>query len=75
MKVKVVVAVAVDGKGGWNACGWSPSGGKPIQRLSMMDMAIEGVEDGEARYYLEAELDMPMSPVIDPEVIKVEGEA
>jgi hypothetical protein len=70
MKVKVVVAVAVDSKGNWNATGWSPSGGKPIARTAMMDLAIEGVEDGEARYFLEAEVEVPTIPILNAEVKK-----
>ena len=53
-KVKVRIAVAVDHTGDWNAYG--TKNGKDKE---MMGIAVETVEDGEARYFLEAELDIP----------------
>jgi len=55
-KVKVRVAVAVDHTGDWNAYG--TKNGKDKE---MMGIAVETVEDGEARYFLEAELDLPLT--------------
>lgn len=57
-KIKVRIALAVDGSGKWNACGF---GGpeSTTQDLEKMDLAVEGVDDGEARYWLEAEVDLP----------------
>jgi hypothetical protein len=58
MKTKVRVAIAVDSTGTWNACGW----GGPDSKASdseKMGLAVDGVADGEARYWLEAEVDLP----------------
>lgn len=52
--VKVRIAVAVDPKGAWNASGWSGATNKVA-----MDCAVDVVESGEARYWLEAELPIP----------------
>lgn len=53
--VKVRVAVAVDATGVWNSCGWSTA----VPSDQPMHIAVEGVADGEARYWLEAELAVP----------------
>lgn len=66
MKVKVRVAVAVDPTGHWNATGWR--GAKDGQ---MMELAVETVEDGEARYFLEAELEVPDVPVVAAVALQV----
>ena len=57
MKVKVKIALVIDENGVWNANGWSSD--KPHHDEEVMDMAIEGVGDGEARYWIEAEVDTP----------------
>ena len=62
--VKVRIAVAVDPDGNWNASGWRKPDGKPAEEEAM-DIAIEAVEEGEARYWIEAELLLP-----EPEVYK-----
>lgn len=62
--VKVRIAVAVDPKGLWSASGWSFNGRPMIEEP--MDIAIDGVGEGEARYWITAEI-----PV--PEVREVEG--
>lgn len=59
-KVKVKIAVAVDHKGGWGACGFmvNPEYEKG-DYLEMMSIATEHLEEGEARYWITAELDVP----------------
>jgi hypothetical protein len=52
--VKVRIAVAVDPTGSWNASGWDRADDD-----EMMRMACEVLEDGEARYFLTAELPVP----------------
>jgi hypothetical protein len=61
--VKVRVAVAVDPSGKWSALGWSGETDK-----SVMASCVEHLEEGEARYWLEAELPVPEVPVIRAEV-------
>ena len=58
MKTKVRVALAIDATGAWNACGW---GGpeSTAQDSEKMGIAVDGVKDGEARYWIEAEVDLP----------------
>lgn len=54
-KVKVRIAVAVDASGNWNSCGASVFNNDK----ETMDLALEGVDPGERRYWLDAELDVP----------------
>jgi hypothetical protein len=57
--VRVKIAVAVDESGNWNASGW-----KNAKNGADMDIAIEGVDPGEARYYVTAELPLPQRGTI-----------
>ncbi|MBS7812305.1 hypothetical protein [Roseococcus pinisoli] len=61
--VEVRVAIAVDPTGNWNSNGW-----KDAEGSAAMDNAIEGVSDGEARYWLTAVLPIPKAPEIKAEV-------
>jgi hypothetical protein len=61
--IKVRVAVAIDPSGKWNALGWSGE----CDYVIMRD-CVEHLEEGEARYWLEAELPIPEVPVIGAEV-------
>jgi hypothetical protein len=63
--VKLRAAVAVDPEGNWNVSGWGTANNSNDDIA--MNCAIEGVGDGEARYWLTAEV-----PV--PEVKETEGE-
>lgn len=63
MKVKVRIAVAVDPSGDWNSAGWE-SGSDDDK----MGIACETVASGEARYWLEAELDIPTATVVEASV-------
>lgn len=62
-KARVRIAVAVDPHGNWNACGWHCGDEK-----DMMEAAIDGVEDGEACYWLVAELDIPETREIEASI-------
>ena len=64
-KVKVRIAVAVGKDGHWNAAGWEGGSAEDV-----MAIAIDLVEDGEARYWLEAELDVPQETVVQAVVTK-----
>lgn len=52
--VRVRVAAAVDPTGQWSANGWSGADGDD------MDLAIDGVGEGEARYWITADLPIPV---------------
>lgn len=69
--VRVRIAVAVDAKGNWSSAGWSGSTDE-----SLMDCACETVNEGEARYWIEADLELPAtaSPILvdDADITKVE---
>ncbi len=52
--VTVRIAVAIDPHGGWNAVGAST-----IDDGAAMDLAIDGVKAGEARYWVTAALPIP----------------
>ena len=64
MKVKVRVALAVDPNGYWNATGWGGGRLGTPPEAEVMGLAVEAVEDGEARYWLEAEVEVPEVPVV-----------
>ena len=61
--VKIRIAVCVDEKGEWNSSGWK--GGRDNDK---MELASEGIGDGEARYWIEAELEIPEPKIIQGEV-------
>ncbi|HXS04869.1 MAG TPA: hypothetical protein VN731_10360 [Rhodanobacter sp.] len=63
--VKVRIAVAVDAKGRWNSCGWD--GAK--SDADKMDLCVETLAGGEARYWLDAELALPSEAIaVQPSV-------
>lgn len=55
--VKVRIAVAVDLQGHWNAAGWCTA--KPPKETDVLNLAIDGVGQGEKVYWLTAELTLP----------------
>lgn len=63
--VKVRIAVAVDPTGTWNACGgtWAKND------REAMDICVDQLEEGEARYWVETEVALPTSA----EAIQVEA--
>ena len=63
MKTKVRIAVAVDPNGDWNSAGW-----KTTSDREKMELATEPLEPGEARYWLEADLDVPEIRTATPTV-------
>lgn len=65
--VRVRIAVVVDPSGYWNSCGWGTGGDS-----EKMALAVETMEEGESRFWLEADLPVPEVPVIDAEVVKDE---
>ena len=62
--VHVRIAVAVAPSGAWNACGFSSA----ESDADMMDLCIETLDSGEARYWLEAYLEVPSAPVVQATV-------
>jgi hypothetical protein len=67
--VKVRIAVAVDPEGNWNSCGWSDA---PSDK-SMTDIAADMVGDGEAHFWLTAELPIPVVREVGEVEAKVEA--
>ena len=64
--VEVRVAVGVEPTGKWNAFGWA--GGTDSEK---MELAVEPLDPGEARYWLTATLPVPAEVEV---VAQVEGE-
>jgi hypothetical protein len=64
-KVKVRIAVAVGPNGEWNAMGWSSGEASDSEKMSL---CVEPIDPGEARYWLEAELDVPEEPTVQASV-------
>lgn len=58
-KIKVRIAACVDPTGKWNVCGWGDANEKPVSDDELMGNAIDVMEEGENRYWLEAELEIP----------------
>lgn len=65
--VRVRIAVAVDRSGQWAACG-GPSVADDWH--GAMDCMLNWIEEGEARYWVEAELPIPRGsyPVVEGEI-------
>lgn len=61
--VKVKIALAVDSDGKWNASGWSNPDGTP-NTTNSMDIAVDGVAEGESRYWIELEVPVPEVKII-----------
>ena len=61
--VKVRIAVAVDPYGNWNASGWLNRDGQ-IAEGEAMSIAMDGVKEGEAKYWVEAELPIPEPQIV-----------
>lgn len=57
-KVKVRIAVAVDPSGNWCSCGWATATDD-----DSMSNVVDGLDEGEVRYWLEAEIDIPVPSV------------
>ena len=64
-KVRVKIAVAVDHTGNWSAVGW-----KGLEDNEAFSYAIESLEPGEARNWIEAELSIPEIKTITEVTIK-----
>lgn len=63
-KVKVRIAVVVSEDGAWNSYGWSDDPGdygESCGDRSLMDSALETCSFDGARYFIEADLDIPES--------------
>ena len=65
--VSVRIAVAVDANGDWNAVGFSGA----RSDAEKMGLCVETLQDGEARYWLEAELAIPDAPTVQADVAAV----
>ena len=63
--VRVRIAVAVDRDGAWVASGWSDAKGEPCDCIGDM---VDGLEVGEARSFVEADVPLPEQAVIEGEV-------
>lgn len=64
--VMVRIAVAVDPKGAWNCCG-----GHGMPDDDAMNFAVDPLESGEARYWIETELALPTVPTVGATVTPV----
>lgn len=57
------IAVCVDPKGNWSAAGWGDA--EQTHHKEAMSSALDGVGEGEARYWVEVELQLPTVPVVN----------
>lgn len=67
--VKCRIALAVDPKGQWCA------GGYATTKIAEdgMDYILDGLDAGEARYYVEVEVSIPEVPTIQAQATPAEG--
>lgn len=66
--MKIRIAVAVDPTGTWNACGWGGPKSNATDK-DKMGLAVEGVGDGERRFWIEAEVPDPGPAAVLPSKI------
>ena len=66
-KVKIRIAVAVDPKGGWYATGW-----RGATDAEMLDACVDATEPGEARYWINTEVEIP---VVEERILEATPEA
>ena len=64
--MKIRIALAIDPTGTWSASGWG-SKKYPDNTEEAMDTAIDGVGKGEQPYWIEVEVEPPITPVIQAE--------
>jgi len=77
---KIRIALAIDTNGQWCSAGWNIRRGsaKNKDRIedadpdSLMEAAIEGVQDGEARYWVEVEVEVPVEKTIKARATEAE---
>lgn len=67
--VKVRIAVAVDRDGRWSAYAYSDKDG--IVKTTHDDLFVDDMKDGEARYFVTAELPVPESVDVEGTVEKL----
>lgn len=68
--VKCRIALAVDRSGAWCAGG---SADKKGRLYDGMDYILDGLDTGEARYYVEVEVPIPTTPTIQAQATPAEG--
>ena len=56
---RVRIALAVDSRGEWSSAGWSQADDD-----TLMDLAVESLMDGEARFWVEVDVPVPMATVL-----------
>lgn len=54
MKVKCRIALAIDSKGKWSACGWDGA-----EDDTVMGGCLDSLDEGERRYWVEVEVEQP----------------
>ena len=69
--VKVRIAVAVDKTGCWSASGWLTDNEESAGKEAM-DICRDGVQDGEARYWLTATLEVPEERTVEADLVEKE---
>jgi hypothetical protein len=57
--IKVRIALAVDADGDWCANGWSTKSDPKRYEEDAFGCAVENIADGEARYWIEADVQVP----------------
>ena len=58
-KATVRIAVAIDENGEWNSCGWGNVNETPREDGELIAICMDCLNEGEARYFIEAEILLP----------------
>lgn len=65
--MKIRIALAVDATGDWCASGWGNLTDGKDRSKDAMDIAVDATAPGEARYWIDLEVEAPVVPTIQAE--------
>lgn len=69
--MKVRIALAIDSTGQWNAMGYGNVNQLPVEDGELMEIAVDSVSEGERRYWVEVDIDLP-KPSVESVTAKAE---
>lgn len=61
--MKVRIALAIDSTGQWNSMGYGNVNQLPVEDRELMELAVDSVSEGERRYWVEVDIDLPQPSV------------
>lgn len=70
--MKVRIALAIDSTGQWNSMGYGNLNQPPVGDDELMDFALGMVNEGERRYWVDVDIDLPQPPIVETVTAKAE---